>query len=488
MPSSRPSSPFGLDVFKLVTGTTIAQIITILSSPILTRLYGPEAFGFFALITSITSILGVIVCLRYELSIMLPKEDSEAANLLGLCLLCVVAVSGLTALALYISGDAFVALLKAPGLAPYLVLIPAIVFVHGCYLALNYWNSRTKHFGRLSIARITSSLASTGTQLGAGFAGYATGGSLIVASLVGSTVSTGVLGGQILRDDHLLLRQSISWRGILDGLKRYKKFPLFDSWASLLNSISWQLPAFLLAAYFSPTVVGFYALGLRIIQLPMSLIGSAISQVFFQRASVAIHQGTLASVTESIFEVLLKLGLFPMLLIAVAGENLFLVIFGSVWSEAGVYAQILSIWAIVWFLSSPLSTIFAVREKITLGLGLSTLNFGTRLAALVIGGVMGSELLAIALFSLSGIITYGTTCGISLRLAGVPVGNILRTVLGQVRRAGIFLIPVVVIQFLFPSPLYVVVTAALCAIGYYLDVYFRDPQFKKLTGTIMKKT
>ena len=181
MPSSRPSSPFGLDVFKLVTGTTIAQIITVLSSPILTRLYGPEAFGFFALITSITSILGVIVCLRYELSIMLPKEDSEAANLLGLCLLCVVAVSGLTALALYISGDAFVALLKAPGLAPYLVLIPAIVFVHGCYLALNYWNSRTKHFGRLSIARITSSLASTGTQLGAGFAGYATGGSLIVA-------------------------------------------------------------------------------------------------------------------------------------------------------------------------------------------------------------------------------------------------------------------------------------------------------------------
>ena len=309
-----------------------------------------------------------------------------------------------------------------------------------------------------------------------------------MASLVGSTVSTGVLGGQILRDDHLLLRQSISWRGIFDGLKRYKKFPLFDSWASLLNSISWQLPAFLLAAYFSPTVVGFYALGLRIIQLPMSLIGSAISQVFFQRASVAIHQGTLASVTESIFEVLLKLGLFPMLLIAVAGENLFLVIFGSVWSEAGVYAQILSIWAIVWFLSSPLSTIFAVREKLTLGLGLSTLNFGTRLAALVIGGVMGSELLAIALFSLSGIITYGTTCSISLRLAGVTVGNVLRTVLRQVRQAGFFLIPVVVIQFLFPSPLYVVVTAALCAIGYYLDVYFRDPQFKKLTGTIMKRT
>jgi len=103
--------------------------------------------------------------MRYELAIMLPKTDEEAANLLGLSLLCVAVVSGLTVPALYFGGDALLSLLKAPGLEPYLILVPVFVFISGVFLALNYWNSRTKHFGRLSVARVTSSLATT---LGAG--------------------------------------------------------------------------------------------------------------------------------------------------------------------------------------------------------------------------------------------------------------------------------------------------------------------------------
>jgi len=144
MPSleSTRSSSFAADVLKLVTGTTVAQVIAALASPLLTRLYGPEAFGFFAIFTSITSIIGVIACMRYELAIMLPKTDEEAANLLGLCLLCAAVVSGLTIPALYFGGDALLSLLRAPGLG--LILVPPFVFISGVFLALNYWNSRTK--------------------------------------------------------------------------------------------------------------------------------------------------------------------------------------------------------------------------------------------------------------------------------------------------------------------------------------------------------
>ena len=130
--------------------------------------------------------------MRYELAIMLPKTDEEAANLLVLSLLSVTIISGLTVPALYFGGDALVSLLRAPGLGPYLILVPPFVFISGVFLALNYWNSRTKHFGRLSVAQVTSSLATTGTQLGAGFARYATEGSLIGANLVGVSVSAGV--------------------------------------------------------------------------------------------------------------------------------------------------------------------------------------------------------------------------------------------------------------------------------------------------------
>lgn len=479
MPPSKPSA-FATDVLKLVTGTTFAQIIAVLASPLLTRLYGPEAFGFLALFTSITSIIGVVACMRYELAIMLPKTDEEAANLLGLCLLCVVVISGLTVPALYFGGDAILSLLRAPGLEPYLILVPVFVFISGVFLALDYWNSRTKHFGRLSVARITSSLATTGTQLGAGFAGYATGGSLIGAKLVGSAVSTGVLGGQIWRDDRALLCRSISWRGMLEGLKRYKKFPLIDSSSALMNTVSWQLPAFLLTAFFSPVVVGFYSLGFMVLQMPMSLIGSAIAQVFFQRASEAYHQGTLTQLTENLFAVLLKLSVLPMLLLAIAGEELFLVVFGVAWGEAGIYAQILSFWAIFWFISSPLSTIISVREKLTLGLGTTILNFSTRFLSLMIGGVLGSAILAMALFSISGLLVYGFACFVFLKIAGVPVLKTLSLIAKNFTLAVPFLIPLILAKIFAVSAILVTLLAFLILIAYGLYTLLIDPQLRRL--------
>ena len=137
MPGPAParSSSFAADVLKLVTGTTIAQVITILAAPVITRLYGPEAFGLLTLFASITSILGVNrLHGAYELAIMLPKTDEEAANLLGLCLLCVAVISGLTVPALYFGGDALLSLLRAPGPGSYLVLVSPFVFAGGCFL------------------------------------------------------------------------------------------------------------------------------------------------------------------------------------------------------------------------------------------------------------------------------------------------------------------------------------------------------------------
>ena len=78
-------SHFSRDVLTIFTGATIAQIIPVLVSPVITRLYGPADFGLLAVFTSITSIIAVIVCLRYESAIVLASSDEEAANVFGLC-------------------------------------------------------------------------------------------------------------------------------------------------------------------------------------------------------------------------------------------------------------------------------------------------------------------------------------------------------------------------------------------------------------------
>lgn len=481
------SSTFATDIFKLVTGTTIAQVITILASPFITRLYGPEAFGFLALFTSITSIIGVIACMRYEQAILLPKDDNEATNLLGLCFLCVISISVLTIPILYFGGEALLSLLRAPGLAPFLIVIPPFILINGVFLALNFWNSRTRHFGRLSVARVTSSLATTGTQLGAGFVGLATGGSLIGANLIGSSVSTGVLGGQIWRDDRRLLQRSISWKGMLDSLKRYKKFPLIDSGSTLLNSISWQLPAFLLAAFFSPVIVGFYSLSFMLLQIPMNLIGTAIAQVFFQRAAELEHGGNLAPFVEGVFQTLLAVGVFPMLILTVVGEDLFQVVFGLAWAEAGVYAQILSVWAIFWFISSPLTTIYLVKGRQEFGLKMNITIFLTRLVALIMGGLLGSPIAALLFYSGSGALVYGYLCYRLLRLCGVVQTWIVTTMASVVSRfipAGMILIALKLFGF---SPIIITVSATALVGLYYIYIIKTDINIRQVIPDGVKK-
>ena len=257
----------------------------------------------------------------------------------------------------------------------------------------------------------------------------ATGGALIWTSALGQGVGTAVLGAQILRDDRARFARHVSLARLKAVLVRYKRFPLYDSWSALLNVSSWQLPSLLLPVFFSPTEVGYYALAFRLIVIPMDLIGSAIQQVFFQRASNAERAGDLAGLTESVFTVLLRIGLFPMLTIALIGEELFTVVFGAAWAEAGLYTQLLAVWAVVWFISSPLSTIYMILEKQAFGLQVNIANFVTRFAALVAGGLLGSARLAILLFGVSGIAVYGFLCVRLLMFSGIPMRRTLRLVL-----------------------------------------------------------
>ena len=430
-------------------GTAIAQALTILAAPIITRLYGPEAFGLSALFSSLTSIIAVVACLRYELAIMLPEKDEDAATLVGLSIL----LAGLTSLAIvpliWFGGSLFLQAQNAPGLEPYLWLIPISVFLTGTYMALNYWNSRGKHYGRLSIARVTNSVTTTGMQLGLGFDRYATGGSLIGAGLAGQAVATAILMGQIWMNEKGFFHRNIYTQGILDGFKRYKRFPLYDTWAALLNTISWQLPVFILGSFFSSTVVGYYSLGMMVLLVPTGLIGSAIAQVFFQRAAIAKLEGSLSDLVEYTVVRLSIIGFYPISILAFAGKDIFIILFGNNWAEAGVYVQFLSVWVFFFFITSPISTLFGVLEMQSAALVFNVIIFPLRIGALVLGGILGDPRLSILLFSAVGIFIYIWSNIWLMRSSHVPIFPLLVKILKNLKYSVPFLVLILFAKYIF---------------------------------------
>lgn len=483
--AKRKKFGFAGDVLKLVSGTTFAQLIGLLAAPILTRLYAPEAYGIVALFASITGILGVIACMRYELAIMLPERDEEAANLLGVSLGFTLLISLLLVPLVWWGRAPLLRWLNTPALGAYLWLVPLVVFLSGVFLVLNYWNSRTKHFGRLSIAGVTSSLTTTPLTIGLGFAGHATAGSMIGSGITGQAVATLVLGGQTWRDDRRVFFKSIRWRAMGEGIKRYKKFPLYDSWASLMNVISGQLPPLLFAIFFSSTVVGFYALGYRLLSMPSILIGSAISQVFFQHAAVAQNDGTLTRVVRKTFTQLMALGLFPILLVMITGKDIFSVVFGSRWAEAGVYAQILAPWVLLNFVSSPISTIFSIMEMQGKFLLFNSVLLGTRVVSLVIGGLLNSIMISLMLFSLTGAIMYFYFCLFILKKAGLTMKMLTNDTLRLIAIAIITMLPVIVLKGYGVQSLAVVITGCMTALLYYTILYSCDKELQKLIASYM---
>jgi lipopolysaccharide exporter len=398
------------DVLKLVSGTTVAQLITIAAAPLLTRLYSPEEMGVLNVFVSFVSTISVISCLRYEMAIMLPEKDEEAASLFWGSMGIAGLISVLMIPAVILVKRLILPILHAEVLAPYVWLLPVSVFFGGVlygHPSLNGWATRLKHFGKLAIARVVATGSAIFLQLIAGLIGYGSSGILITTTVFGGALSAVSLGVQLWSKDGRFFIRTFNFGKILQGLKRYRKFPLFDSWAMLINNLSWLLPSFLLPVYFSLTEVGLYSLTSRILALPMALIGGAIGQVFFQRAAKAKLEGSLATVVENALHSLIALGMFPILLLIMIAPSLFKVVFGQVWIEAGVYAQILGIWMFIWFISSPISTIYSVLEKQDYFLVLNIIILVTRFFSLVGGGLLGSARLALTFFSISGILTYG---------------------------------------------------------------------------------
>ena len=84
---------FIINLTPLFLGTSSAQVILLFTSPILTRIFSPENFGVFVIDQSILSILLVIASMRYELSIMLPKKDSDSLSLFFLSFFIVLILS-----------------------------------------------------------------------------------------------------------------------------------------------------------------------------------------------------------------------------------------------------------------------------------------------------------------------------------------------------------------------------------------------------------
>src|SRR5690606_17479692 len=122
----------------------------------------------------------------------------------------------------------------------------------------------------------------------------------------------------------------------------YRDFPKYSMPAILANTLSQQLTNILVSVLFSVATLGYYSLVQRVLGVPSLLIGTAVSQVFFQAASSERRQyGSSRRVFDRTLLKLIILVVPISLCLYLFVPKLFGFVFGREWIPAGEFARIM---------------------------------------------------------------------------------------------------------------------------------------------------
>jgi O-antigen/teichoic acid export membrane protein len=427
----------------LMMGTFFSQLIIILVSPILTRIYSPEDFGIFSVYIAIVAFFATISNLRYELAIPISKSLANTLGSAKLSLLLVMFTSITLWVILYISGEYILGAMNAINLYNVFWLIPLGVFIGGTYNLFTFWSLKKRDFIHLSIGRMLQGAILALLQVILGIfklnfvgliLGHVTGFFITVLYLLRKSIHV-----------HIFAIKRINFKTLKKIAIRYKKFPKFSTFSDAMNVIGVQSPAILFASLFSISAAGYYMLASRVMSAPIVLIAESIGKAFLIE-STSNDKQKLKTLTMNIYVMLLKLSIGPLFVFGVIAPDVFTIVFGNQWTESGLYAQAMIPWIFSVFVFVPMMQLYVTFERQDIEIRFQTFILVSRVTGIIIGAIIGDVVVAIVLYSIFAFISY-TACGIWIMSnAGLTISKLVIRLIKEMIMAAAFVLPLFIIK------------------------------------------
>jgi O-antigen/teichoic acid export membrane protein len=406
------------NVLLLISGSGVAQLLVLLSSPVLTRLYTPEDLGLLGVYVSFLAILAKIGTMQYENAITLPKDNLEGANLVALTFLILSSVTCILGFIIFSFNDEITSLLRIKELSNFLYLLPISLFGIGAYRILSTYAFRRKNYKIVSKTKINQSIGMVVTHI-VGALLIKGPLPLFIGDLIGRIGGSGKLFISTMKQD-LSIFYKVHYLSIKNLAVRYYKFPLVSSPSNLIEQISAELPIILITVFYGASVGGWFLIIHRILAIPLVLIGASIESVFLAEASSLAHKNP--KQVKVLFIKTIKsliLIIFPILcIVSSLSPWLVPIVFGSDWAAAGTHLPILAIMYFFQFITFPVGSIVVISEKHTLQLVREVLRILLIVGALYYAHLFQlsatSAIVAISIAGSIGFIIHGIISWIAL--------------------------------------------------------------------------
>ncbi|MEA2538586.1 MAG: hypothetical protein QOF11_2820 [Chloroflexota bacterium] len=403
-------------------GTALGQGSIVLASPLLARLYDPQAFGLLSVYTAVISVLLAVASLRFDLAIPTADDVDEAVHLLALSVLLALLASAALGLVVLVWGGQLAAGLGAAPLTPSLWVLPVALLVAGIAQALASLAIYQRSFSALGRMRASQGLAQVIAQVALGLA-HAGPVGLLLGDLAGRTLGIEQLVSSLRGP---LRSTAWSWRSMVRYGRARWGFARVMTVASVINMISLQIPFLLIPVLFDLDSTGQFFLAYRVLVLPASLVAAAVSQVFFGEASLRrADPRRLHDLAHSVSVSLFAFSIPTYAIVMVCGQALIQTVFGSQWQEAGQLAQVLAPSLVLWAVASPISALLLIGRRERESLAFTAAELVVRAGALLIGAAVHSLLVGIVILSAAGVLLSLASVWRFLRVAGVTLGQLV---------------------------------------------------------------
>lgn len=376
-----PQSKYFKNVLTLLSSAVVVQLLSVLLMPVLTRVYSPEAFGFFNAFVSYSGTIALFLFFSMELAIVKSNSQKSLNRVLGLLVILGATSGSLIFISILLES-------KIYGLIGFdkLFDIKYFVFIGVVVAALNLViNSLITRLGIFSVyakTQVIFVIVRFVITLILFYIGVQVQG-LILGFIFASALNLTYLTYKVELFRH---KPYFDLRSLRVTALRYKDLLLYNTPASLINTLIVNFPIFYIFANYSVAEAGLFGLAYRIILMPVSLMNKAIGQVLLKE--FVTHKAETAYLVKLVVKNILLLALSSPIFIVIYfyGIDIFQIIFGSEWSRAGSLAALLSPYVFLSLVVSPLSFYFVAFDKNKL---FSIINFSF-LIILCVGSIVSN--------------------------------------------------------------------------------------------------
>ncbi|MCB8266163.1 type 8 capsular polysaccharide synthesis protein Cap8K [Staphylococcus aureus] len=351
------------DSFLMILSSGIAQVILIITTPIITRLYSPTEFGELTIFSNIAMILIPIINARYDLLIVNTKND-RSANILSQISFLI----SLLILLILIPIFAISAWLYPNFILDFIFIIIMLFLVSLTNIFTNYLNKERK-YKVLSLINVFRAGSMALLQIIFGLLALGSLGLIIGFSL--SYIAGITLGYKTFKKHFNIVRDKEETKALF---LENKNQLVYSTPSILLNSLSFSVVVFFIGILYTNTEVGIYGMAIRVLGIPVTIISLGLSKIFMQQVNdYYIEYGNFRNLLLKFSSILVIVSIILYVPLYLFSEELVNILLGHSWVDAITVIKIVIPLFVIRLIVSTVSLSVIVLQKQQLELILQAL-------------------------------------------------------------------------------------------------------------------